>query len=90
MPPGLLPLAHPSSYFEPQSRTLAGNSRLICKTDNWKDVFGVVFGRMESVRETFQRLYPVRLDTAHGRLDDELLLSVEFKRLEKAIQKRRR
>jgi hypothetical protein len=67
--------------------------RLICKTDNWKDVFSVVFGRMESVRETFQRLHPIRLDTAHGRLitqDDELLLSVEFKRLEKAIQKRRR
>ena len=67
--------------------------RLICKTDNWKDVFSVVFGRVESVRETFQRLYPIRLDTAHGRLitqDDELLLSVEFKRLEKAIQKRRR
>lgn len=67
--------------------------RLICKTDNWKDVFSVAFGRVESVRETFQRLHPIRLDTAHGRLitqDDELLLSVEFKRLEKAIQKRRR
>lgn len=67
--------------------------RLICKADNWKEVFGGVFGRVESVRETFQRLHPIRLDTSHGRLitqDDELLLSVEFKRLEKAIQKRRR
>jgi hypothetical protein len=66
--------------------------RLICKADNWKDVFSVVFGRIESVRETFQRLHPIRLDTAHGRLitqDDELLLSVESKRLEKAIRKRR-
>jgi hypothetical protein len=61
---------------------------IICRTDNWREVFGIFFIRSESVRETFQRLYPIRLDTMHARLitqDDELLLHVEAKRLEKAI-----
>lgn len=57
---------------------------VICKADNWREVFGRHFCRPESVRETFQRLYPIRLDTMHARpitQDDELLLYVETRRL---------
>ena len=62
---------------------------ILCRRDNWREVFRPFFGREESVRETFQRLHPVRLDVAHARLvtqDDELLLRVEVRRLEKAIR----
>lgn len=64
---------------------------LVCRSDNWREVFAAFFNRQESVRETFQRLHPIRLDTAHGRLitqDDELLLHVEVRRLVNAIKKR--
>lgn len=56
---------------------------IICKRDNWS-VFAPFFGRQEYVRETFQRLHPIRLDTMHARpitKDDELLLYVETRRL---------
>jgi Swt1-like HEPN len=65
--------------------------RVICKRDNWK-IFETYFRRPESVRESFQRLYPIRLDTMHSRVitqDDELFLAVECKRLMNAIGKRR-
>ena len=58
--------------------------RVICKRDNWRNVFAPFFGREESVRESFQRLYLVRLDTMHARpitQDDKLLLYVETRRL---------
>jgi hypothetical protein len=61
--------------------------RVICKRDNWK-IFKPFFGREESVRESFQRLHPVRLCTMHARLitqDDELFLYVETKRLLNSI-----
>jgi hypothetical protein len=61
---------------------------VICRKDNWREVFGAFFRREESVRETFQRLHPFRLDVAHARLitqDDEFFLRVEVKRLEKAM-----
>ena len=57
---------------------------IICKRDNWREVFAPFFGRPEDVRESFQRLYPVRLDTMHARpitQNDELLLYVETHRL---------
>jgi hypothetical protein len=57
---------------------------VICKRDNWREVFAAFFGRQEGVRESFQRLYPVRLDTMHARpitQDDQLLLYVETRRL---------
>ena len=44
------------------------------------------------MRESFQRLHPIRLDVAHSRLitqDDELLLRVEVMRLVKVMVKRR-
>ena len=58
--------------------------RVICKKDNWRNVFAPFFGREPSVRESFQRLYPVRLDTMHARpvtQSDELLLYVETRHL---------
>ncbi len=58
------------------------------KISNWNAAFAPFFKRQESVRESFQRLYPIRLDTAHARLitqDDELLLYVEVKRLVKVM-----
>ena len=61
---------------------------VICKRDNWREVFVLFFRRPESVRESFQRLYPVRLDTMHARIitqDDELLLRAECTRLVKVI-----
>lgn len=62
---------------------------ILCRRDNWREVFQAFFRREEGVRETFQRLHPVRLDIAHSRLitqDDELLLRVEVRRLEKAMR----
>ncbi len=61
---------------------------IICRRDNWKEVFSNFFVRPENVRETLQRLYPVRIDTMHARLitqDDELFLFVEVKRLMNVI-----
>lgn len=60
---------------------------VICRRDNWP-VFAPFFGRLEDVREAFQRLHPIRLDTMHARpvtQDDELLLFVETKRLVKVM-----
>ncbi|MCL5263144.1 MAG: Swt1 family HEPN domain-containing protein [Acidobacteria bacterium] len=62
---------------------------IIVKGDNWK-LFAPYFDRAESVRESLQRLYPIRNDTMHSRMitqDDELFLLVEYKRLTKAIRK---
>jgi hypothetical protein len=61
---------------------------IIERRDNWKAVFQPVFGRPEDVRESLQRLYPIRIATMHARivtLDDELLLRVEAKRVLKAM-----
>lgn len=61
---------------------------IIERKDNWNTVFKPVFGRAEDVRESFQRLFPVRIATMHARLvtlDDELLLRVETRRVMKAI-----
>jgi len=62
--------------------------RVICKKDNWRQVFSSYFRRPESVRESFQRMHPIRLDTMHARpiaQDDELLLYVEVRRLIRVI-----
>jgi hypothetical protein len=61
--------------------------KVICRRDNWK-IFKPHFCREESVRESLQRLYPIRLDTMHARpitQDDELFLYVEARRLSKVI-----
>ena len=62
--------------------------QIITRKDNWLDVFKGIFGRKNSVQESFQRLYPIRICTMHARLitqDDELYLSVEMKRILAAI-----
>jgi hypothetical protein len=61
---------------------------IIERKDNWKAVFKPVFIRPEDVRESFQRLFPVRIATMHARFitpSDELLLVVETKRVLRAI-----
>jgi hypothetical protein len=61
---------------------------IIEKADNWNRVFKAVFGRSEDIRESLQRLAPVRIATMHARpiaQDDLLLLLVETKRVLKAI-----
>ncbi len=63
--------------------------QIIERKDNWNAVFKPVFGRAEDVRESFQRLFPVRIATMHARIvtqDDELLLLVETRRVLKAIR----
>lgn len=63
---------------------------IIERKDNWNDVFKSVFGRPDDVRESFQRLFPVRIATMHARiitLDDELFLLTETKRILRAIRR---
>lgn len=63
---------------------------VIERKDNWERVFKHVFGRQDDVRESFQRLFPVRIATMHSRiitLDDDLLLSVETRRILGAVKK---
>lgn len=57
---------------------------IVCKGDNWREVFKPFFERPENFRESMQRLYPVRVDTMHSRFitqDDELLLCFEVRRI---------
>lgn len=61
---------------------------IICRGDHWKEVFEHRFKRKESVRESLQRLYPIRLATMHARFvtkDDELYVLAESTRLLGAI-----
>lgn len=62
--------------------------RVIGRRDNWRRVFKTRFRRLEDIRESLQRLYPIRLDTMHARpigQDDELLLHVEIKRIMRVV-----
>lgn len=62
--------------------------KIICRKDNWRDAFCRLFLRQENVRESFQRLYPVRNCAMHARpvtQEDELYLYVEIRRLAKAF-----
>lgn len=64
-------------------------TRIICKRDLWNDVFSSIFVRQEDVRESLQRLHPIRICTMHARPishEDELLLYVEVKRIHTAIR----
>ena len=61
---------------------------IITRRDNWQRVFGDRFKRPEDIRESLQRLHPVRVDTMHARpisQADELLLYLETKRIMCAI-----
>lgn len=62
---------------------------VIERSDNWKAVFKPVFKRPTDVQESFQRLFPVRIATMHARMitqDDEMMLTVETRRILRAIQ----
>ncbi len=64
--------------------------KIIERRDNWNKVFKPVFGRLDDVRESFVRLFPIRIVTMHSRwvsLDDELLLRVEARRMLRAIRR---
>jgi hypothetical protein len=64
--------------------------KIIERNDNWTHVFKGIFGRPEDVRESFVRLFPVRICTMHARvvtLDDELLLRVETRRILRAFSR---
>ncbi|MGN6828146.1 Swt1 family HEPN domain-containing protein [Paucibacter sp. M5-1] len=62
--------------------------KIIDRGDNWKSIFESVFPRREDVKESFQRLGPVRIATMHSRMvlrEDQLMLAVETQRVLKAI-----
>ena len=62
---------------------------MICQEDHWNEVFHSIFKSREYLRESLQRLYPIRNDTMMGRpitKQDELLLYVETKRLINAME----
>lgn len=64
-------------------------AHIILRGDNWRQVFAPVFRREQDIRESLQRLYPIRLCTMHARIitqEDELLLYVEVKRIAKAVK----
>lgn len=61
---------------------------IILRKDNWNQVFKPIFRRETLVRESFQRLYPIRNCTMHSRVitqDDELYLFTETRILLKAM-----
>ena len=63
---------------------------IIQRGDNWKQVFAPIFMRLEDIRESLQRLYPIRLSTMHARLitqEDEMLLYVETKRIVRVVKR---
>lgn len=62
---------------------------IICKKDHWREVFQVRFKRQESVRESLQRLQPIRVASMHARIitkEDELYLVAEIVRLQSAMK----
>jgi hypothetical protein len=64
-------------------------TQIIVRKDNWNGVFEPIFRRRESVQESFNRLFPLRICTMHARpLTDEdvLFLHVEVRRLLRAIK----
>ncbi len=62
---------------------------IVLGEDNWELAFQPYFTSPEFIRESIQRLYPIRNDTMHARpitQDDELLLYVETKRVMSVIE----
>lgn len=58
--------------------------RVVCKQDNWREVFAPFFQRPEFFREAMQRLHQPRIETMHARpitQEDELYIYVEIRRL---------
>jgi hypothetical protein len=62
---------------------------IICRRDDFRNVFAAFFGRPESIRECFNRLRPLRLATMHSRLltkEDVLYIVSECTRVMQAIK----
>lgn len=62
---------------------------IICKQDHWREIFETRFKKKASVRESLQRLQPIRIATMHARIvtkEDELYLVAEVVRLFSAIK----
>ncbi len=62
---------------------------IICRRDHWREIFETMFKKKESVRESLQRLQPIRLAVMHARIvtkEDELYLAAEIMRLLRAIR----
>ena len=63
---------------------------IICQRNNWSGIFQPVFRNEIDIRASFQRLHPIRIPVMHARVitkDDILLLTVESRRILKAIGK---
>lgn len=63
-------------------------TQIIGRKDNWREAFAPVFGRIEDIRESLQRLGPLRNATMHARplgQADLLYLFVEARRIMVAI-----
>ncbi len=62
---------------------------IVCQRNNWRDIFKPVFRNEVDIRASFQRLHTIRIPTMHPRgvitKDDILLLTVESRRILKAI-----
>lgn len=68
-------------------------SRIILRRDNWKEVFSKLWAREADVRESFQRLQYIRIETMHSRIllkQDLILLFSEGRRLFQALAKLQR
>ena len=62
--------------------------RIICRRDNWTQVFAPYFIRKTDIEESFIRLGPARACTMHVRIispDDHLMLMVETERILRTI-----
>ncbi len=63
---------------------------IICQRNNWRGIFQPVFRNEVEIRASFQRLHPIRIPIMHARVitkDDILLLTIESRRILKAIEK---
>jgi hypothetical protein len=72
-----------------EAADFADYEAIICRKDHWREVFQRTFQRPESVRESFQRLYPIRLACMHARFvtkEDVLYVLAESMRLLNAIR----
>tara|TARA_R110002020_G_scaffold161283_2_gene346230 strand:- start:3262 stop:4461 length:1200 start_codon:yes stop_codon:yes gene_type:complete len=70
---------HPIDYAD-----FTDYEKIICRSDNFKQAFKPVFGRVEDVRESLQRLHPVRLICMHSRIvtgADLILVQFEAPRI---------
>tara|TARA_R110002012_G_scaffold103911_3_gene243957 strand:- start:11161 stop:11403 length:243 start_codon:yes stop_codon:yes gene_type:complete len=63
---------------------------IIIRRDNWREVFSAFWPREQDVRESFQRLQYIRIETMHNRVllkQDLILLYSEGRRLLEALAK---